>query len=105
MRVSSEGDRTSRRRKTWPDRDSTTSRIALLLCLAFLLILSEAPSGGARRFQARSKPPSLGRQHARSASSPQEFVERSHTHYSSSEDKLYEEEKRLVHTGPNPLHN
>ncbi|KAI3453134.1 hypothetical protein Pfo_009797 [Paulownia fortunei] len=109
MTVSIQGERRRRRRKGW----DSTSRIASF-SLGFLLILSEVcpltsaekiSVGGSRWSPARKvRFPGSASYHAR-ASSPSQLASTERNYKSSSTDKFYEEEKRLVHTGPNPLHN
>ncbi|KAI3466979.1 hypothetical protein Pfo_023642 [Paulownia fortunei] len=112
MSVSSEGERRRRSRK----RRDSTARIAVV-SLGFLLIFSgvcllssaEKISYGGSRWSPARKERFYGSSpyHAR-ASSPSQLVsmeKKNNNENSSSSDKLYEEENRLVHTGPNPLHN
>ncbi|PIM97582.1 hypothetical protein CDL12_29948 [Handroanthus impetiginosus] len=96
MSVSIEGERRRRRRKRW----DPAARIAVF-CLGFLLIFSEIcllssaeklSHGGSRWSPARKARIYGSRPYHARASSPSEILS-------------YEEDKRLVHTGPNPLHN
>lgn len=110
MSVSIEGER-RRRRKRW----DSTARI-VVFSLGFFLIFSEVCllssakkiSYGVSRWSPARKARFYGSSnyHAR-ASSPSLLAstEKKNKGNSSSSDNLYEEEKRLVHTGPNPLHN
>ncbi|KAH6759564.1 hypothetical protein C2S52_022909 [Perilla frutescens var. hirtella] len=64
--------------------------------LGFLLIFSQAclPSSAAERSGASHRPRWSPARKARL-----------HHHATARADNLYEEDKRLIHTGPNPLHN
>ncbi|CAI9755993.1 unnamed protein product [Fraxinus pennsylvanica] len=104
-----EGEPTRRRRKRW---DSTTtiavSSFLLLLifseiCLSSSEKISKTAAGSYRLFPARKARLFDSEPFHAEASSPSQSL--SPENNGSSSDKLYEEEKRLVHTGPNPLHN
>ncbi|CAI9785452.1 unnamed protein product [Fraxinus pennsylvanica] len=105
-----EGEPTRRRRrKRW----DSTIRIAVS-SLWLLLIFSEIclsssekiskTAGSSRLFPARkARVFDTVVAYHEEATSPSQIV--SPETNGSSSNKLYEEEKRLVHTGPNPLHN
>ncbi|KAL1531943.1 hypothetical protein AAHA92_32023 [Salvia divinorum] len=66
------------------------ARTVLAFSLAFLLLILSQPSAAAAEWSPARKA-RLHHRHAR-GSTP-------------SSQKVYEEDKRLIHTGPNPLHN
>ncbi|KAL2518853.1 Uncharacterized protein Adt_15100 [Abeliophyllum distichum] len=100
-----------RRRKRW---DYSTTRIAVssfwLLLIFSRICLSSSEkisktAAGSRWFPARKAGFFDTATYHTEASSPRPSQIVSPEKNENSPDKLYEEEKRLVHTGPNPLHN
>nr|GMD60140.1 CLAVATA3/ESR (CLE)-related protein 17-like [Ipomoea batatas]GMD68180.1 CLAVATA3/ESR (CLE)-related protein 17-like [Ipomoea batatas] len=94
---SGEGQRTRR-------KGSRSGKIAVFLVWFLMLsssqLCTEAHSmiqSRKARFFSSNSDPNMG--HAVGASSPSSVMKKNGS------DKVYEDDKRIVHTGPNPLHN
>ncbi|KAM7463442.1 hypothetical protein LguiA_031563 [Lonicera macranthoides] len=104
MTVSTRGEipRTNRRRRICKN---ATARIAIFILVAVFIFNQQLCSCSAKRHHHNSGPSSRKAQFFKTVSSYRAFYSPSSLIIEDQDKNLYGEDKRVVHTGPNPLHN